>query len=205
MGSKRLPGKVLLPLDDHTVLAEVLTRCNQIDGVDRVVCAIPNTAENDVLVPVIEACNLMACSPIYCCRGPEDDVLERYFVASLAHSAEVVVRITADCPLLSWELCSEVIMARQRSCADYASNIKPRTFPRGLDCEVFTHDLLCRANAVTTGEDREHVTPWMQRAKDVKRAHVGSPWHMDGRLCLDTEDDYKVICAAFGHEPYQHL
>lgn len=199
MGSKRLPGKVLLPLNGHTVLAEVLTRCKKIIGIDRVACAIPDTAENDMLVPVIEACGA------YCSRGPEDDVLKRYRCASLVLGADIVMRITADCPLLSPELCSEVLKAHSRSDADYASNIQPRTFPKGLDCEVFTHYLLCRANLATDGEDREHVTPWMRKSKAVKRDNVESPWRMDGRLCLDTEDDYKVICAAFGHDPYQHL
>jgi spore coat polysaccharide biosynthesis protein SpsF (cytidylyltransferase family) len=134
--------------------------------------------------------------------GPEDDVLMRYWDVAHVTKADVIVRVTGDCPLISPELCGEVVAARQRSNADYASNIEPRTFPQGMDCEVFTWDTLCRATK--HGPD-EHVTTWMRKSPDVKRVNVRSPWPLEGRLTLDTEDDYRVICAYFGHAPYEHL
>jgi spore coat polysaccharide biosynthesis protein SpsF (cytidylyltransferase family) len=86
--------------------------------------------------------------------------------------------------------------------ADYTSNIDPRTFPQGLDCEAFTMEVL--EMAMRHGPD-EHVTTWMRSSPEVNRVNVASPWPIEGRLTLDTEDDYRVICAYFGHEPYQRL
>jgi spore coat polysaccharide biosynthesis protein SpsF len=192
-GSKRLPGKVLLPLNGHTVIGEVLTRCKRIPSVDEVVCAIP--ADAPLLQEAAKYCSVFV--------GSEHDVLRRYAEAASKHDADIVMRITGDCPLISPELCGEVLAKFKREGADYASNIEPRTFPKGLDCEVFSRNLLFLAN--DEDHEREHVTTWMRNAQPwtgVKRVYVASPWPMDGRLTLDTEDDYRTICAAFGHEPY---
>jgi spore coat polysaccharide biosynthesis protein SpsF len=188
MGSTRLRGKVLLPLNGHTVLAEVLTRCQKIK-VDDLVCAVPY-ADVDVQDEAAKYCRVV--------RGPEDDVLGRYVMAS--EGFDVVMRVTSDCPLLSPDLCNEVLNALPGH--DYASNIEPRTFPQGFDCEVFTRDALLKAHRES--DEREHVTTYLRNGP-FKRANVASPWKLDGRVTLDTEDDYRVICAAFGHEPYQNI
>jgi spore coat polysaccharide biosynthesis protein SpsF len=193
MGSTRLPGKVLLPLNGHTVIGEVLTRCKKIAGVDEVVCAIP--ADAALLAEAARYCAVIV--------GPEHDVLARYMRAAEKHGAGIVMRVTGDCPLISSELCSEVLAKLKKHRADYASNIEPRTFPQGMDCEVFTWDQLNLAHHLS--KEREHVTTWMRDNPCTKRVNVESPWKLDGRLTLDTEDDYKVICAAFGHGPYQRL
>jgi spore coat polysaccharide biosynthesis protein SpsF len=194
LGSTRLPGKVLLPLNGHTVIGEVLTRCKRIPGVDEVVCAIPSRE-----FKLADEC-LKFVSVMY---GSESDVLERYCEAAESCGADIIMRITGDCPLISPELCGEVLATFKREGADYASNIEPRTFPKGLDCEVFSRNLLFLAN--DEDHEREHVTTWMRSARPwtgVKRVNVASPWPIDGRMTLDTMDDYKTICAAFGHEPY---
>lgn len=189
MGSTRLPGKVLLPLNGWTVLEEVVCRCWQIPGIDTVVVATPD----DEIERVIG-------NHCWVIRGPEHDVLYRYVIAARATQADVIMRITADCPLISPQLCGAVLDALPGY--DYASNVHPRTFPRGYDCEVFTADVLERANVES--EDREHVTTWMLTAP-IKRNNVSAPWKMDGRLTLDTPEDYATICAAFGHGPYECL
>lgn len=189
MGSARLPGKVLLPLNGHTVIGEVLTRCKRIPGVDEVVCAVPDTAENS---PLIAEAKKYA--RIY--AGTEHDVLSRYVMAAAMSHADIIVRVTGDCPLICPEICGAVIAKRAETQADYASNIEPRTFPRGLDCEAFTLKTLRDASWNAREDEREHVTTWMRRA-DIKRVNVSSPWPMDGRLTLDTEDDYRVIRVAF--------
>lgn len=191
IGSKRLPSKVLLPLNGHTVIGEVLTRCKRIPGIDEVVCAVPPDA------PLIQEAGKY-CRVIV---GKEHDVLGRYCQAASQSDADIIMRITADCPLISPELCGEVLAKFKREGADYASNIEPRTFPKGLDCEVFSRGLLNLAYC--EDDDREHVTTWMRMAPawtGVRRVNVASPWPLDGRLTLDTWDDYAVICAAFGHE-----
>jgi spore coat polysaccharide biosynthesis protein SpsF len=188
MGSTRLPGKVLLPLNGHTVVGEVLTRCKQIKGIDRVICAIADTAENDKLELEAEK---------YCkvVRGPEHDVLTRYFRAT-PEDATHVMRITADCPLISPELCGAVLQKLINTAADYASNIDPRSFPQGMDCEAFTIATLHHAHYHAGPHEREHVTTWM-RSANIRRVNVSSPWRLEGRLTLDTWDDYQTIRASF--------
>lgn len=193
MGSKRLPGKVLLPLNGRTVIEEVIARCKLIPGVDEVVCAIPDTRENNGLDYVIG-------HDVRVIRGSEHDVLSRYVVAARETHANNIIRITADCPLICPELCGEVLKALKRSEADYACNIEPRTFPQGMDCEAFT--CIALDDAAKHGRD-EHVTTWMRASPSVKRVNVRNPWVIEGRLTLDTEDDYRVICAYFGHKPYE--
>lgn len=196
MNSSRLPGKVLLPLNGHTVIGEVLTRCKKIKGIDEVVCAVPYGVHDKLTKEAGKFATVI--------HGPEDDVLDRYYIAALKTRADIIMRITADCPLISPELCGAVLQKLIDEKADYASNIEPRTFPKGMDCEVFTHGALLDACMYSDQDDCEHVTPWMRRSA-MKRVNVASPWPIEGRLTLDTEDDYRVICAAFGHKPFEHL
>src|SRR5687768_17376619 len=93
MGSTRLPGKVLLPLNGHTVIREVVTRCRQIAGIDTVCVATPDHKIGDAIDGL--------CHVVY---GPENDVLKRYAIAAELTNASVIMRITADCPLLSPQL-----------------------------------------------------------------------------------------------------
>ena len=190
MGSTRLPGKVLLPLNGRTVIGEVLTRCARIKT-DDLVCAVPDTPENDILA-------VKAAQYARVVRGPEHDVLARYVMASMGF--DVVMRITADCPLLCPELCNTVLAALGDY--DYASNVEPRTFPQGFDCEVFTRKALMRSCREHGCSCREHVTTCL-RTGPFRRTNVESPWKLEGRVTLDTEDDYRTICAAFGHQPFE--
>jgi spore coat polysaccharide biosynthesis protein SpsF (cytidylyltransferase family) len=195
MGSKRLPGKVLLPLNGHTVIGEVLSRCWKIPGVNKVVCAIPE-ADNDLAAEARKYANV--------CRGSEDDVLSRYHVAAVATDADIIVRVTGDCPLICPELCGDIIAMRAETGADYASNVHPRTFPQGYDCEVFTFSALNQAYRHSV--EREHVTTWMLLPEScMKRVNYTSPWPLEGRLTLDTYDDYNVISAYFSDETRKHL
>lgn len=197
IGSTRLPGKVLLPLNGHTVIGEVLNRCLKIPGVDEVICALPETNGDDSFFLSLTANDY--CKIVF---GSEHDVLGRYFEAATDARAGIVMRITGDCPLICPELCGAVLSKLKTTKADYASNVWPRTFPKGMDCEAFTMDVLKKAYREST--EREHVTTWMLNA-DIKRVNVENPWKLDGRLTLDTADDYAVICAAFGHKPYECL
>jgi len=200
MGSSRLPGKVLLPLNGHTVIQEVISRSQRIFSVDEVAVAVSDRPGNDILAEYV------AGEGIRCIRGSEPDVLSRYVEAAKETEASIIVRVTADCPLISPELCSDVVLELKKSGADYASNIMPRTFPQGFDCEAFTLNTLLAANRfATSGPDREHVTQWMQRDDSVRRVNVRCRWPLEGRVTLDTVDDYRVICAAFGHQPYECL
>lgn len=184
MGSTRLPGKVLLPLNGRTVLGEVLSRCLRITA-DAVVCAIP-TSDFDRLGQIAhDAGAIVVC-------GPEHDVLSRYVRAAEYVGADEIMRVTADCPLICPELCTDVFNRVPEF--DYASNVHPRTFPKGMDCEAFTMDVLLRADKHS--KEREHVTTWMLSAP-IRRTNVACPWNLEGRLTLDTFDDYQTIRASF--------
>src|SRR5436190_1711245 len=90
--------------------------------------------------------------------------------------AQIVMRVTSDCPLIDPALCGEVLRRRSETGADYACNNMPPSFPHGLDCEAFTVEALRRADAEARGaDDREHVTPWLRRASGIARASIKGP------------------------------
>jgi len=185
----------MLPLNRHTVIGEVLTRCWQIPHIDYVICTIP-VGDDALATEAMNYADVM--------HGPEHDVLQRYYIAATEIEADIIMRITADCPLLCPEMCGYIMEELIEKRADYASNVHPRTFPVGYDCECFTYRTLERAEEEAAQHQREHVTTWMLTA-NIKRHNVDTKWKMDGRLTLDTEDDYRTICRAFGHEPYKRL
>lgn len=193
VGSTRLPGKVLKPLGPHTVLEEVLRRCRKIPGIDVVVCAIPDGAEDAALIAPAERAGARVV------RGPGDDVLARYAKAAAAVGADVVMRVTSDCPLIDPEICGEVLALRIRHEANFAANDLEPTFPHGLDCEVFTMSVLREAlNSAVDPYDREHVTPWMRRADHLVRVNLRShyPQYAGLRWTLDYPEDLAFIQAV---------
>ena len=198
--SERYGAKVLLPLPSgNLVLTEVLERCASIPGIDVVVLAIPDTPMNDILASDdLKVSGLMVVPrTVKIIRGPEHDVLARYVKAAEAVNADVVMRVTADCPLIDPEVCGLTLAAFGDN--DYASNDMPRTFPVGWDCEVFTAAALRRAHMeAATDEDREHVTPVLKRASWAKRNHLfGEPDRSHLRWTLDTLEDYVRIWSVF--------
>lgn len=197
MGSTRLPGKILLPLGDRTVLEHVVARTLACSLIDEVVVATTHAPQDDVLGPAAAAMG------VSCFRGSETDVLERYYQAAKHHRADVVVRITSDCPLFDPRLLTrmlETFRAAAPPC-DYLSNTLSRTYPRGLDAEVFTFEALAQAHAEASEPyEREHVTPFLYyrperfRLSDF-RGDVDASHH---RWTLDTDDDFRFIDAVYG-------
>jgi spore coat polysaccharide biosynthesis protein SpsF (cytidylyltransferase family) len=183
MTSKRFPGKTMAILDGKPVLAHVVDRAIAIPGVDKVVVAFP---EDEASLPILNLCREKR---VIAFAGDEDDVLLRYYEAAKHVDANIIMRITADCPLIFPPLCGDVLEMLKRENLDYAANMYPdRSFPRGYDCEVFTFDCLEAANMyATTSDDREHVTPWMQRTTDLHRGNV-----------INKEDDSELnYCVDF--------
>jgi len=198
MASTRLPGKVLMPLAGKSVLWHVLTRCRAIPGANLVCCAVPDTAESDALLPQIAAAGAVVA------RGSETDVLARYRDAARQVGADIIVRVTSDCPVIDPLLCSRVLAQRAATDAGYACNNMPRTWPHGLDCEAFTRAALERAAAEATEPfDREHVTPWLHRAPDLARVNVPGPGghFANRRWTLDYPEDYAFFEALFDALP----
>ncbi|MFC5700872.1 cytidylyltransferase domain-containing protein [Cohnella faecalis] len=191
MGSTRLPGKVLKTLADKTVLAHVIDRVKCVKEVTEIVIATTAGLQDD---PIASEAKRLGVN-LY--RGSETDVLSRYYEAAAEARADTVIRITSDCPLIDPEVSSRVLQAYAAGePCDYASNTLERTFPRGLDTEVFSFESLAIAhNEAQTSHDREHVTPYLYSNKDRFRCRsvVSDEGIPDYRWTLDTPEDWELI------------
>jgi spore coat polysaccharide biosynthesis protein SpsF len=200
MGSTRLPGKVLMDLGGETVLARVLGRLRRAIMIEEIVVATTDSAADDA---IIRECERLEVS---CFRGSEQNVLDRYYAAARMFAAEVVVRITSDCPVIDPDLVNETIRAFQLQGGDYCSNSIPRTYPRGLDTEVFTMNALEQGwRHAYEPYEREHVTPYFYEHPELFRlvSHQGQIDYSQYRWTLDTEEDLELlreIYARFGNK-----
>jgi spore coat polysaccharide biosynthesis protein SpsF len=194
MGSTRLPGKVLLDLGGETVLARVVGRLRRATRVDKIVVATTNSVADDAMV---RECHRLQVSSF---RGAEDDVLDRYYQAARMCAAEAVVRITSDCPVIDPELVDETVGRFIEEQGDYASNSFSRTYPRGLDTEVFTMGALERAwRDARQPYEREHVTPFFYEHPEFFRlvSLCGRIDYSQYRWTLDTADDLELLRAIY--------
>ena len=156
MGSSRLPGKVLADIEGQSMLGRVVERVRRIPGLCEVVVATTVAPQDDIIV---EECGRI-CAPVF--RGSEDDVLERYHCASLAHKAEAVVRVTSDCPLVDPFESGKVVDAFLAEAPDLAANDLKATYPLGLGTEVISAAVLDLAWREATKEyESQHVTPYI--------------------------------------------
>lgn len=188
-GSTRLPGKVLLDLGGRPVLALLLQRLQR--GPYPVVVATSTAPGDDGVVRLAEALDVPTV------RGPEADVLERFRVAADTWpDADPIIRITADCPFTDPDVVQRGAAVHARMGADYTSNTLARTFPDGLDVEFISRwALLVAAAEATRLDEREHVTPFIQRRPDRFRlaAFCSGEDLGDVRLTLDTAADMEVL------------
>ena len=193
MGSTRLPGKVFSNLSGRPALAWVVRAAQAAVGVDEIWVATSSNAADDA---VAQWCKTNAI-PVH--RGSERDVLDRYAGAIHASAAEVVVRLTADCPLLDPSVIAQTIRLRAVTGVDYASNVDPPTWPDGLDCEAVTAmALLAAAKEATRDSDREHVTPFIRnnRARFSSETLIAPlPGLAAERWTLDTPNDRAFLAA----------
>jgi glutamate-1-semialdehyde aminotransferase/spore coat polysaccharide biosynthesis protein SpsF (cytidylyltransferase family) len=157
MGSTRFPGKVLQAIGDHPMLWHVIERTRQARHVQKVVVATSDRPGDDAIARSCER------SGVACFRGSEDDVLDRFYHAARLHGADIIVRITADCPFIDPSVIDKVIEAFLEGDADYVSNTLRPSYPDGLDTEVFSFSALESAwKQATFHAEREHVTPFMR-------------------------------------------
>jgi spore coat polysaccharide biosynthesis protein SpsF len=189
MGSTRRPGKVLAPLAGRPLLALVLERTRRARGLDEVVVATTELERDDRIVELAER------EGVRWARGSETDVLDRYHSAALAHGADVVVRITADCPLVDPALVDRLLELRAAERCDYAAiptgdplRLGLRCFPDGLDAEAMTCGALDAAwREATDPADREHVTRYFKLRPErfaigwlqAERDYGGERWTVD--------------------------
>ncbi|MCF6465226.1 cytidylyltransferase domain-containing protein [Clostridium sp. Cult2] len=196
MGSTRLPGKVMLDLCGKTVLWHVIERVKRVKNIDEIVIATTTGKKDDVIVEEV----LKYGAKVF--RGSEEDVLSRYYYAAKENKADVVVRLTSDCPLIDPEVTNDVIdfYLNNNNNLDYVSNTLERTFPRGLDTEVFSFEALEKAfNEATLQRDKEHVTPyiWDNPNKFSLGNYKNNVNYSHLRWTLDTEEDYELISRVY--------
>ncbi len=195
MGSTRLPGKVLRPLAGDTVLGHVVRRVRQAKRLDGVCIATTESAADE---PIVAESSRLGVS---CWRGSEQDVLARYFGAAQASEADVIVRVTSDCPLFDGAVLDEMLAAFSATPGlDYMSNVQARRFPRGLDAEIFTFAALERVHREATRQhEREHVTPYFYQHSELFRLHsfVGKEDLSAHRWTLDTPEDWQFVEAVY--------
>lgn len=195
MSSTRLPGKVLKPLAGDTVLGHVIRRVRLAKRLDGICIA---TTESPADEPIVtEAARL----GVSCWRGSEPDVLDRYFGAARASGADVIVRVTSDCPLFDGALLDEMLAVFIATPGlDYLSNVQVRRFPRGLDAEIFTFPALERAHREAAHfHEREHVTPYFYQNPELfrLRSFENKEDLSAHRWTLDTPEDWQFIEAVY--------
>lgn len=195
MGSTRLPNKVMKPIAGVPMIELLLSRLARAQQIDQIVLATSSDERNTPLVEHVQMLGYV------CVRGSESDVLDRYLVAARQAQADVVVRITGDCPLIDPVLVDQAIAQFKSEGVDYLSNAVPTSYPDGLDTEVFTMQALERAGRESQDLfDHEHVTPYLRKPGLFK---TGAMQHeedlSDLRWTVDEPADFDVVSHVFAH------
>ncbi|NPA15056.1 MAG: acylneuraminate cytidylyltransferase, partial [Deferribacteres bacterium] len=181
---------------DVCVLQHVIRRVSRSKTINSTVVATTTNKNDDAIVEIAKK------EGAGWFRGSEEDVLERYYLCACENCADIVVRITSDCPCIDAEIIDQVVNEHIRGGYDYTSNTLTRSYPRGMDVEVFSFDALEKAyKKASEPYEREHVTPYIYahpeefRIKEVTAPPELSAPHI--RLTVDTEEDYALLCAVF--------
>jgi spore coat polysaccharide biosynthesis protein SpsF len=194
MGSTRLPGKILMPLAGKPVLQHVVERVGASGAFDEVVVATTDLAIDDV---VAERAPAFGATVV---RGDEQDVLSRFGLAAEASAADAIMRVTADCPLIDPDVLAAMVRRFQAGDVDIVSNCLHRTYPRGLDAELFSRATLDHMlAAATSAPHREHVTLYFYDNTDQFRiASFEQQRDLSTlRLTLDTLEDFDLLERIF--------
>lgn len=196
MGSTRLPGKVLKPIMGKPMLHYQLERLKRVKEAESVKVLTTTEKSDDVIVEYCEQ------NGVDVFRGSSEDVLDRYHAAALKYSPDTIVRSTADCPLIDPALIDKVIQffKNEKPPYDYMSTALVRTFPRGMDVEIFSFEALCKAfEQAKDASEREHVTLYLYRHPELFRLqNIAFPMDLSQyRLTVDTSEDFALIKLIF--------
>lgn len=195
MNATRLPNKVMKDLGGKPELEQVFDRCKMAD-VNEVIIATSDKKENEIIE---QFCRERG---IKCFRGSEEDVLDRFYRTALKYNLDIIIRITGDCPLISPEVINRAIKEFNEGNFDYLSNAVKRSYPRGLDVEIFSLKALEESHQSAQGKpEREHVTSFIYGNPDKFRiGHLmADNWlsHPEIRLCLDTPKDLDLLTIIY--------
>lgn len=203
VGSNRLPMKVVRLINGETVLARVVNRVKLATSIDGIVIATTTNEGDDIIVDLCQE------NKVSYYRGSEEDVLDRFYRTALAFHADVIVRITGDCPLIDPSIIDKCVrkFLNLYHEIDYVSNLLPRTYPRGLDVEVV--DIRTLEEEWKTSELwREHVTLNIRKNLENYRVHnIASELDYSYmRWTIDTAEDLEFarrIYKFFGDESFE--
>lgn len=195
MGSTRLPGKVMKPIGGVPMIELLLARLSKAKRVDQIILATSEDPRNQPLIDYVAALGYV------CIAGSEQDVLGRYLLAANQVQADVIVRVTGDCPLIDPDVVDAVVERFFAINVDYVSNTTPPTYPDGLDTEVFTVSALERAATESSDPfDHEHVTPYLRRQGLFRTGSVIHNKDLSSmRWTVDEPADFRVISRVFRH------
>jgi len=196
MTSTRLPGKVLLPVYQSesfrlTMLEAVINRIKNSKTINKIIVATTVNKSDD---PIVELCQSLENIKIF--RGDENNVLERYYLAAKENNLSTIIRITSDCPVIDPLIIDQLVNKYNNNNYDYVSNILERTYPRGLDAEVFSFEALKKANDSASSElEKEHTTIYIYShpLEFNLGSYCQSEDRSEYRLTIDTEDDLRLI------------
>lgn len=194
MNSTRLPGKAMLPLAGLPVLAHVIARTRRIEGINAICVAIPESGGQQTIVDFVDGE-----ADVVLSIGPEKDVLRRYLIAAEHTGAEIILRITSDCPLLDPGIAG-IVLEAARSTGGYARTSFNTGVPLGLDVEAATVDYLAKADKEAIDSyQREHVLPfiWQQPNRFSVILIDRLPNRRSWRLTLDEPSDYELMKLLF--------
>ena len=198
MTSTRLPGKIMADIGGKPLLKRMLDRVRRATKLNKIIVATTVNSADDV------AAKLCTDEDVDVFRGSEHDVLDRFHGAAQAAGAISVVRLTADCPMIDPQLIDEVVSRYSHGDCDYASNAIERTYPDGLDVEVFSRAALDEAQAKANHPYlREHVTPYIHGNSDYgsgnfRRAAVTYAADFSHiRWTVDRPDDLERVRELF--------
>ena len=204
-GSTRLPNKIFLDLGGKPVLGRVIERLLQSTTIQKIVVACPDKPEDDRISDFVTK----EYPTVGIFRGSEYNVLDRYYHAAKEYEADVVVRITSDCPVIDPVVVDRVVHTFLEKNVDYAANILgERTYPRGFDTEVFSFSCLDTMwKEAREEEDTEHVTLFLRKHPErFQTINVtGKNDYSQYRLTLDTEKDYEVLQHIYNNIPADFL
>ena len=196
VGSTRLEGKVLRKICEKEILLHVVDRILAADLIDQVIVATTENSVDDAIAQLVSGYH----EKVKVFRGSEDDVLNRYYKAALEFDVDVVVRITSDCPLTDPNIINVHVKEFLKRKVDYlSSRIEKRTWPHGLDCEVFTIESLQKANQLAKDKhQREHVTPYIMQGEDFSKYELKcDPDLSIYRWTVDYEEDLEFVSAIY--------
>lgn len=209
MGSTRLPGKTMLPLKGKHVLERVVERLEKTENIDKIIVATSKEKQDDVIEKIVG-------EDLQIYRGSEKNVQKRFYEAAKNKNADILVRVTADCPLISPRFLDRLIEAVSKKNVDYSAAAINRTFPRGVTAEAFTAESFETVyNESDEPRHREHVTSYYRenpekfRIYNIESDDVFSDPKMidrtDLRLTLDTAEDYKLIKRIYEEIEFEDI